>query len=547
MRGLVRADLQQLGNLFRTQGGRRLLILLVLAQAMFLAMGGMAGPLLDSPDVVVPVREGRTDPALVFGLLLVPTLLLMLRIASGGGPRQLLTGPELPLLFAAPCPSLLLAARGLWRQLAQVLFWCLGFLSVAVFLGTATRIFPPAALARLPLALILMAAPLLASVQAVYVLAMRFAPTRATQAGFALLGFAAILVFFLLVTSGPRIVGAGARPGAGPGALLAALEGGRWWPLLLRAPARFVVHGWTGSELLTPFAASLGLTLAGLGLATVFLRRAWENAIALADRSRSRGSRRRWPAGLVASLLRKEWLALSQQPARLLGICLSAGLLGWLSLQSRDQPLALTLPEPGAGPWLDALARGGAVIGLAAKLSIFLLPSFGLSVFQGEAAQWPLIAASPADRRAFLVAKSGAALFLLAPYLVVALALGLHAGLAWTDLLVVAGLGPPALAALVAPLLAFGCSPLLLRPEDAGRLVPRIRTGLGLAVVYPVLLTLLAAGWGLWTAGAALLGRFGEAGPALFAAVWWAACLLVVAGAWRRARRNAERYFGPRP
>ena len=550
MRGLLRADLQQLANLGRTGPGRKLLLLLLVAQAFFLTIGGVIGALLESPGLRQGVRQGDTDPALVVGMILMPTLLVLLRVGLGSSARQLFAGPEVPLLLSSPVSAVHLVARGLWRLAAGVMFWCLGFSLVAVYLAARVRLLPTAATWRLPLAMLLLALPPLALVQMVYAGVMRWAASRLSQLVFSALGSVAFIVFFVLVMSGERIAGE-----QGDFSLvLDRLEAGYLWRGLLAGPARFVVRGSLDAGSATWLAACLAVVGLACAATAAVYRGAFENSMAVSSASaRSRGSRRRWPSGLFASLLRKEWLALAQQPARIVGLCLSAGLLGWMAMQQRPGSfLNLVVPAASGDPWLDGLRGGGALLGLTAKLTLFLLPSFAISVFQGESKQWPLIAASPADRRAYLLAKAGTAGLMLAPYLLVTALLGWWIGLPVSAYLLCLALAPPALGALVAPMIAFGCSPFLMRPAEEGELGPRLRTGLGLLMVYPVLLLLMAGGYGLWLLGQSWIeARLAAGGDAfsstlIFGGAWWLVADLVIWLGWRAARRNAERYFDAR-
>jgi len=550
VKGLLRADLQQIGNLARTREGRKLLLLLLFAQAFFLFAGAILGALLEQPAVRDGVRAGTTDPALPAGLVLMPTVLVLLRIALGSSARQLFAGPEVPLLLSSPVPAVHLVLRGLWRLTAGVLFWCLGFSAVALFLGAQVRMVPTAALWRLPLAMTLMALPPLALVQMVYALAMRFAASRFTQLLFSAVGSVAMLAFFFLVIRGEHL----AKDGRELSFLVESFQSGWLWRVMLAGPAAFLVRG--GGQALSSAWLLGGLAVTALSCAVTagVYRSAFENSISVsAAASRAGGSRRRWPSGLFASLIRKEWLSLAQQPARLVGLALSASVLGWLAMQQhRGGFLQLSLPPPVGDRWFDGLRAGGALLGLAAKLALFVLPSFSLSVFQGESKQWPLIAASPADRRAFLLAKAGAAGLMLTPYLIVVGVVGWTAGLPAHAYLVFLAFAPPTLAALAAPMIAFGCSPFLMRPAEEGELGPRLRTGLGLAVIYLVLMVLLTAGYLLWSLGVGwlerrlLVGGDAATGLMIFGGAWWLFADLLIWLCWRAACRNAERYFAAR-
>lgn len=549
MLALLRADLQQLLNLRRTREGRSAIVLLLCLEAAL----GLAGYTLGSGRALHDLR-GPDRAFQLAAVLLAPAILIALRTAFAGSARRLLGGPEMPMLLASPAAPAVLAVRALWRGAAGVLLWsgCLGVAGAAAAVDHG--LLPAAALARVLPAVIGLALPPLALAHLAFAIGLRWGSGRVARFLFAALGSIASILFFLYMI-------AAAGSGAGTAARdLGAFAGSPLGRLLLAPGVSFLA----GGAFAPPGASLLAAVLWPVGsLALVvccvlgtgrLLRGAFEGSlVAGTERPRARGSRRPWPEGAFPSLLRKELLSLLQQPGRLIAILFYAAFMLWMAMRPEGFGGFLARgARHSAGDALPLLGQAGSLLGLTALLMGFVLPGFALTVFQGEGRQWSLLAASPADRRSFLLAKAGLTGIQVAPSILVVLIAAVLRAFPARAILVYLALMPPAVLALATPILALGCSPRVLVPAAEGELAPRLRTAAGTFLAYCVLAAVAGLGLIVWWlgAGAARAATASGGEPTvpllILGGGWWLLADLVVWWAWRRARRNVEHYFAPR-
>ncbi|HLQ39313.1 MAG TPA: hypothetical protein VK348_16000, partial [Planctomycetota bacterium] len=258
--------------------------------------------------------------------------------------------------------------------------------------------------------------------------------------------------------------------------------------------------------------------------------------------------RSRWPAGIAASLRKKELAQLLQQPAQLIGM-LVFGVTVFVLAQQRafvGGTLATdTLPAP-IGQCFSMLS-----LWFLTVLMVLFAHMGRLAMWDGP--QWPLYLKSPAAPGALLRGKLQAIwLLLLWPVLVVSLVGGheLHANLATQLVFAAIALGGNCLAIGVAA--AVGTLPLLMRPDVSGQITPGSKSlGAAMLLVFgfeltvaPVLLLwhllqnhvqhygLPTASWEPWV-------------PWTVAGVWGYALLVCGLGCWLGAR-NFARLLRPR-
>lgn len=464
---LLTADLRALANLLTTAVGRRTSFGVAVGLALLAMMTWLlADAAFDSPQLrKLLAARGNGDALesmLGYALLTCPVVATWLGLAQAR--RQLFETPELLLWRTSP----LAGVRGPLQVFVRAVFvtalWC-SALTVPLLHAVFARIgAPPLAYTLVPLAIVACSAPLLASLLGVQIVMVRLLPGAwfrmllVTVAAIASVVFTIWLLLNLFTTGGERVeqiaraveVDDGLPPtvAAAATALAAAARGKLTFPVL--APVLLQVAG----------------AFAGFALCGLLHPRAHERYLE-AGRPLWRRIRRRWPSSLTATVRKKEFAQVLQQPGVLIGFAVFAVLVYGLASRHLlvDGILRMTtLPRE--------LREVSALLTwwFLAVLLVLYAHMGRLALWDGP--QWPLYMASPADGRAILRGKVQAiAVFLLWPMLLVAAA-GMHLlqVRAWTLLWFVGFAFAGTLAAL-GIVAAVGTSPRLMRPDSDGQIL----------------------------------------------------------------------------
>lgn len=405
---LLLADLRALAGLPRTVAGRRVLA----ASVSGLALLGMlswwfANALIEQPGLVVALHgasDGRSQHALlVHALTACPMVAAWLGLAMA--QRTLFEAPELPLWRLAPLPPWRPALQALLRAGFAATLWALTIAGpglVAVLrLGPA----PAWAYALAPLAVVGATLPTLATTLAAQLLVVRFLAGRwlrlllVVVAAAGSIGFSTwlMLTMFGKADDHARDVvafAAGDQPppwSVAPGAtLLAAAARGE---LDLRA--------------LRDLALWLLATFVGFRLVGRAHPAACERHLA-AEPAAWRRRGRRWPAGVAANVLRKEFAQVAQQPGALVGFLVFAVLVA--AMCQRRVLVAGVLAAPGLPADVTAFAALLAWWFLAVLLVLYAHMG---RIAQWDGPQWALWQCAPAAPGAILRGKMLAVFTLL--------------------------------------------------------------------------------------------------------------------------------------
>ncbi len=463
--GLLQADLQALRNLPATAAGRRLLYSTLLGLGLLALMWWSVGSTLHRQPELLAALHAHTGGQSLRSLLgtgLVPCPIAATWLGLALAQRQLFETPELLLWRAAPLAG--------WRAPVQVLLRA-GFVSLlwatalaVPFVASLLTASPAGWLPwlLLPLALAGCTLPLLAGLLAVQIVLVRFFAGRvlrlvlAVVAALASVGFSTWLLLGLFAPEQARLpqltapAGVAARLPAAvdtAAALLAAAANGQLDDHALRT-----LLGW------------LGLALALFWFAARLHPRAVERHLE-AQAPLLRARRSRWPAGLAATVRRKEFAQVLQQPGALIGFLVFAVLVFALA---RERVLVDGILADARLPRDVAHAAAMATLWFLAVLLVLYAHMGRLVLWDG--AQWSLYRSAPAAPFAILRGKLEAvAVFLLWPLVLVGAA-GVHLfGAGATALLGFVGLALGGTLAALGVLAIVGTSPRLMRPDDSGQ------------------------------------------------------------------------------
>ncbi len=545
---LVAADLRALANLPATKLGRRVLATLAIGMALLALLSWWFAQALVSRPALLSrlstVTGGDEQRGLLgYGLMAGPLVATWLGLAFA--QRQLFEAPELALWRQAPiAPS-----RGAMQVLVRASFvsWCWASALALPFLVTLLlhANAPAWAIALAPLAMLSATAPLLAVLLAVHVVLVRFFAGRVLRLVFVLLGALASVGFstWLLLTMLSRgserahgVVALAQAPGelpwsVGAGAsLLAAAARGR-----LDVPALLTVAGWVAGAFV------------GFRLVARLHPRAWERHLAAEPPLwRDRGGR--WPASLAATVRKKEFAQLLQQPGALVGFLVFAVLV--FALQRQEVLVGGLLATPHVPR--DVLHCAVMLTHWFLAVLLVLYAHMGRLVLW-DAPQWSLWVCSPGAPGAMLRGKLAAIfVFLLWPLLLVAFAGAAMLGASRAALLVFGAIALGGTFAALGVLATVGTWPRLMRPDDGGQAVQGGKSFLAamvLVLVYYLALLPALVAW-VWL-GQHTRDRTLRPGAARAAAPWVAggACaygLLVLALGLLVGTRNFRRLLAPR-
>jgi hypothetical protein len=415
---LLLADVRALAGLPRTAAGRRVLAasgggLLLLG----LLSWWFANALLDQPGLVVALHDasdGRSQAAL-FGHALTACPMVAAWLGLALAQRTLFEAPELPLWRLAPLPPWRPALQALLRAGFTATLWALAIAGPGIVAVLRRGPAPAWAYALTPLAVVAATLPTLAASLAAQLLIVRYLAGRWLRlllVLFAAAGSIGFSTWLMLALFGkPQdhardvlALAAADRPppwSAGPAAdLLAAAAGGR---LDLRA--------------LRDVALWLLATVVGFRLVGRAHPAACERHLAAEPPAwRRRGGR--WPAGLAANVLRKEFAQVAQQPGALVGFLVFAVLV--FAMCQRRVLVAGVLASPSLPADVACFAALLAWWFLAVLLVLYAHMG---RIAQWDGPQWTLWQCAPAAPGAILRGKMLAVMALLGwPLLLVAAA-----------------------------------------------------------------------------------------------------------------------------
>ncbi|MFN9274808.1 MAG: hypothetical protein ACK6D2_03650 [Planctomycetota bacterium] len=415
---LLLADVRALAGLPRTAAGRRVLAasgggLLLLG----LLSWWFANALLDQPGLVVALHDasdGRSQAAL-FGHALTACPMVAAWLGLALAQRTLFEAPELPLWRLAPLPPWRPALQALLRAGFTATLWALAIAGPGIVAVLRRGPAPAWAYALTPLAVVAATLPTLAASLAAQLLIVRYLAGRWLRlllVLFAAAGSIGFSTWLMLALFGkPQdhardvlALAAADRPppwSAGPAAdLLAAAAGGRLDLRALRVVA-------------------LGLLATGVGFRLVGRAHpaACERHLAAEPPAwRRRGGR--WPAGLAANVLRKEFAQVAQQPGALVGFLVFAVLV--FAMCQRRVLVAGVLASPSLPADVACFAALLAWWFLAVLLVLYAHMG---RIAQWDGPQWTLWQCAPAAPGAILRGKMLAVMALLGwPLLLVAAA-----------------------------------------------------------------------------------------------------------------------------
>ena len=545
--GLLAADLQVLANTVRHRAARRLLFgtlsgLLMMATLVWL----VASELVAHDDLLARLHQatggGSRLGLLGYGLMACPVAATWLGLSLA--QRQLFETPELPLWRAAPQPGWRAPLQVLLRASFATLCWATALAAPFVVAVLRRADAPALAYLLLPLAILVASVPLLATLLAGQIVVVRFFAGRLLRlattgvAALASLGFSIWLILGLLA------------PGRDRDTALVAVAGAprQPWTIgtasrLLDAAAEGRLDGLALAQLLGWLAAALAIYLAAALLHPRACERQRE-----AETGHRRARARSWPTALTATIRRKEFAVVLQQPGAALGFLVFGALVFVLM---REQVLVARLLADRRLP--RDLALYGALLEqwFVAVLLVLYAHMGRLVLWDGP--QWSLYVAAPPRPAALLRGKLTAiGTFLMWPLLLVA-TFGVQlygAGLATTAAFV-ATAGAGTLIAL-GVLAALGTWPYLIRPDEAGQSAQGGRSLVGamlLVLTFELAVAPAMVGW-LWLATQGRQHVLSTDGlrawaPPVVAAAWGYA-LLVAGLGFAVGVRNLGRLLRPR-
>lgn len=476
-RMLLRADLQALANLALRRDGRRLAFGSIVALSVLALLSWFLGQaVLGSPMVLELLAPGESEPLRgLLGYALMPATVVAGWLGLALAQRQLFDAPELPLWQSAPLRPWRAPSQGLIRATFLALLWSAALALPLVCLLLASAQAHALAWALLPLAILAALLPLLTSVLTVQIVLVRFFAGRVLQIVLTIVAALASFLFtaFLLTSvltseqaQAQRLIEQASRPElpwmvATGGRLLAAATRGT-----LDLGALLQIGGWVLGSLL-------------LFLLTCRLHPAAVERHQRAGRP-TFGSLRAfgWPSRPTASIRRKEFAQLLQQPGSLLGLLVFALLVFVLA---REQVLirGILAQNVLATPVRHLLAM--AALWFLAVLMVLYAHMGRLVLWDGP--QWGLYLSAPARPAALLAGKLQAIWLLLGWPLLVVLGIGRQLlGADWPALLTFAAIGLAGNTVALGVVAVIGTAPLLMRPDAGGQLAQGHRS-LGAALL----------------------------------------------------------------
>jgi len=443
MRNLLRLELRTFANLFLRRGGRRqiLLFAFVLFYVVFLSSGvasSLFGTRAFSQEAHSP--QGAALVHILLGFSLVPVLGLAFLASMKAGRKILFSGDGPEVLLTAPVPRAWILLRT-WGHLALLILpWALALgVPPLVLLFQAARS-PVLAYAGIPVAVLVLVLPAAGLAIVWHVLFLRWVESPRLKKFFGLLFSilvtAAIGLFFVGVFDpGYSIREASQR-------MIEELSKGTYsLPFFLEAPATVLDPALGGSAGSLAVAA---LFLAGPPVLLILLAPAYAGAYEndrftsnpASSSAAGRGGRVEragWPAGLAASMYRKDFLHAWKAPGGLIGQLAMVALIVYFSfnegLENLRDPEAF-LGRMGMPVDLHAvppqpLRHAVLLLLLLAFLLVMVMPGITATLLTGERRQWALLAASPASRKTLLRGKLAWVFTLLGFYTLVVTATGL--------------------------------------------------------------------------------------------------------------------------
>lgn len=462
--GLLGADLRALANLPFTPAGRKQLIghttmLTLLAVMSWLGFQEVVA----RPELQLQLRlgGGRDGWRSLLGFALMPCPITATWLGLALAQKQLFEAAELPLWQQAPLPPWRPALQVWLRASFVALLWAAALAGpmVAILLRARANV-PASAWALVPVAFAVATLPLITSLLTAQIVLARFFAGRFLRfllATASALAWAGVSIWFLVGLFTPprerlREL-ASADPAAAPWTMDTAID-------LIDHAARGEI-AWGG------LAGALGWLGAAfvLFLAVARLHPAAVERHRLGERPLLR-SRRRWPAGVSATIRRKELAQVLQQPGALLGFLAFAVLVD--TLVRRRLLVGSILGNTDLSPDLRHL---GALLVLwfLAVLLVLYAHMGRLAMWDGP--QWSLYTLAPARPAAILWGKLQAiALFLLWPLVLVGAA-GAHLlDASPTALVVFVLLALAGTLSALGVVAAVGTWPRLMRPDDGGQI-----------------------------------------------------------------------------
>jgi hypothetical protein len=543
VRALLRADLAALANALRLGEGRRALAANLVGSA-FLALGSftIGGRILLSK----PVRQALAeDPARAAPRWMTVVALGAIALASWsafGAARALLFRTErAELLLTSPAPRTAIVAHAWLRALAAtVALACVVAWPLLFGLVARTPASPGAAVV-FPLVAALAAAPAVALVLLGVVLARRFLSDPRLRVLLNVVGAVSGLATMLAIGAGVVAGGTEQRALAHTLAAAGAAPGWAEAPGRVLAAAAGITGGWEAAPTL------LVLLLAAvppLLVAALLHGRAYEASLALRSRARTLAPRaRRWPRGVVASVVRKDLAVTFQTRSSFAGFAF----LGCAALLFLSSELFESLRvRAEAAPPQPSLLLG--LVMVWTLLLMMLATLQGGAFFTDELKRAELLATAPIRRADLLLGKLPA---LVLPYAwLLAVLLAGAPSIRGADLAtcaLFAAAAVPAAAVSIGILMALGSAPALQRGEQSVLkfLASAVAVGLPNIALLVALHDLRRALGGHYAAHADA-GLF-CAPLAVRLAVLWIAGLTLLALGWRVSVRHVERLFGPRP
>ncbi|MEZ6036637.1 MAG: hypothetical protein R3F29_04100 [Planctomycetota bacterium] len=542
---LLLADLRALANLPATALGRRTTFGLVVGLLLLGTLSWwFAATIADNPRLLLMLEQRGQGASLRgllgYGLMACPMVATWLGLAMA--QRQLFETAELWLWRTAPVPG--------WRGPLQVLLRA-SFLS-AVWASALAGPFVVALLSRspagagtyalLPLAIVGCTLPLLATLLSVQIAMARFLTGRALRmvaaalAGVASVGFSLWLLLQLFTSRQDRVR-----------ELVDAAEPDRALPPTIEAAARLLDAAASGTATIADALPVLGW----IGGATVLFfaaallhPRAHERHLE-ADRPIWRRRGRGWPASLAATIRKKEFAQVLQQPGALIGFVVFAVLVLGLA----QQKVLVT------GILANHRVPREVRVVVAMLTQWFLAVLFVLYTHMGrlslwDGAQWSLYMAAPPRPRTILRGKLQAiAVFLLWPLLLVVMAGVKLLDADLTAVLRFVGVAVGGTLAALGVIAVVGTWPRLMRPDRDGQILQGGKTFLAAMVMVTLFeMTLAPAALAWWWLGdhpyALSAAEIAELWPHIIAIAVAYGALVGLGGLWLGGK-NYRRLLAP--
>jgi len=491
--GLLRADLQALGNLPFSATGRRVafgigfgLVLLAL-MSWWVAQELLARPMLLR---ILEDQGGGGSLRALLGTALTPCPIAASWIGLALAQRQLFESQELTLWQQAPIAPWRPGAQILLRACFLALLWATALAGPLVLSLLSYSSAGPLAYALVPVALLLGTVPLICVLLAVQIVLVRFFAGRVLRFVFMLVAALASVGFSIWLLLGLF------TPGARLHELTLAAAPTRQLPWAIDTAAELLATAATD----TLHGATLRSALGWLGLAAAvfwFAARVHPAAVErhqLAEPPLLRRAASSWPSKVASTMRKKEFAQLLQQPGALVGFLIFALLVFALAREPRlfgnilgNRYLPIEVRHLGAMlfQWFIAVL-------------LVLYQHMGrLAMWDG--AQWSLYMTAPCAPGAILRGKLQAvAVFLLWPFVLVGAA-GAHLlGANGATLLWYCAIALPGTLVALGVLAVVGTWPRLMRPDDGGQIAQGGRSFLAAIVLVLLFELAVSPGWLGW-------------------------------------------------